>query len=380
MRSPFAFAYHSDYRPTGVSLFFCACGVHAPHAIESAPMKVAIVGLPQAGKRTLFTLLTGRSIPASRRPEEPVEGVAAVRDPRVDALARLCRPEKTTYAENRFVLAPDMPYNEHGRGWLEAVRKCDLVCLVVRAFVSDAVYHPADSVNAERDRRYLQSELLLADMEIADKRLQRLDKEKRAGLRPDQKIEESALRKCMAALEDGRPACEAALEEHESAALRSLELVSALPVLCVFNVSESDLKTDFGPRSLAVSCQIEAEIMAIEDPGERSAFLQAAGLESSGLDRMNTAVYDALGLMSFYTQGPDECRAWTIRKGDTAPVAGGKIHKDIQKGFIRVEVIRFEDFVAAGSEEKARESGKVQTRGRDYAMQDGDICHFLQNV
>jgi len=343
-------------------------------------MKVAIVGLPQAGKRTLFTLLTGREVPASRKPEEAVEGVAAVRDVRVDELARLCRPEKTVYAENRFVLAPDMPYNEHGRGWLEAVRKCDLVCLVVRAFVSDAVYHPAGSVNAERDRTYLQGELLLADMEIVDKRLQRIEKEKRAGLRPDQKVEESALRKCMTTLEGGRPASEAPLEEHEAASLRSLELVSLLPVLCVFNVSESDLKSDFGPRSLAVSCQIESEIMAMEDPAERSGFLQAAGLESSGLDRVNAAVYDALGLMSFYTQGSDECRAWTIRKGDTAPVAGGKIHRDIQKGFIRVEVIRFEDFVAAGTEEKARELGKIQTRGKDYVLQDGDICHFLHNA
>jgi ribosome-binding ATPase YchF (GTP1/OBG family) len=199
-------------------------------------------------------------------------------------------------------------------------------------------------------------------------------------LRPDQQVEEIALGKTMRLLEAGRPAREASLTEAETAAVSSLELITFLPVLAVLNVAEKDLATPGGSGALAVSCLIEREIMGIEDPGERQAFLEAAGLDSSGLDRMNAAVYDALGLMSFYTTGKDECRAWTIRKGATAPFAAGRIHSDLQRGFIRVEVVKFDDFVEAGSEAKAREHGKMQTRGRDYVIEDGDICHFLFNV
>jgi GTP-binding protein YchF len=343
-------------------------------------MKVALLGLAQAGKKSLFELLTGRGVPAARKPDEAVEGAASVKDRRVDALAEICQPRRTVYAENRFVLCPDVPFNERSRGWLDSARKCDLLCLVVRAFPDNSVYHPAGGVDAARDKAYLESEVLLADMEIVEKRLDRLAKEKRGGLRPDQQVEEIALGKTMRLLEAGRPAREASLTEAETAAVSSLELITFLPVLAVLNVAEKDLATPGGSGALAVSCLIEREIMGIEDPGERQAFLEAAGLDSSGLDRMNAAVYDALGLMSFYTTGKDECRAWTIRKGATAPFAAGRIHSDLQRGFIRVEVVKFDDFVEAGSEAKAREHGKMQTRGRDYVIEDGDICHFLFNV
>jgi GTP-binding protein YchF len=343
-------------------------------------MKVALLGLPQAGKKTLFTLLTGREVSASRRPDEATEGTASIRDARVDRLAALCEPESVVYAENRFSLCPDVPFNDTARGWLDAARKCDLLCLVVRDFPSDQVYHPAGSVDPQRDIAYLEGEVLLADMAIIDKRLERLEKEKRAGLSSDQKVEEEALRKCMTVLEDGRKASEADLEAHECDAIQSLELVSFNPIVHVYNVSEDNLQADYGRDSMVISALIESEIMAIEDPAERQEFLEATGLTSSGLDRVNATIYDALGLMSFYTTGKDECRAWTIRKDSPAPIAGGKIHTDIQRGFIRVEVINYEDFVETGSEAAARDAGKLQTRGKDYIMQDGDTCHFLFNV
>jgi hypothetical protein len=343
-------------------------------------MRIALLGLPQAGKRTLFALLTGRTVPDSRRPDEWIEGTAAVQDPRVDALSRICNPEKTTYAENQFALCPDVQEGSEARAWLEAARKCDLLCLVIRGFPGEEVYHPAGSVSLERDRNNLLAELILADMVRIETRLTRLAKEARSGLSQQQRVEEETLRLCQHALESDRRLDSLDLPLHQVAAIRSLGLLTLIPVLEVWNVSEVDLAGDPPGAAVKVSVRIEQEIMEMEDPAERLEFLDALGLCDSGLNRVSAAAYEALGLMSFYTIGPDEVRAWTIRKGATAPVAGGKIHSDIERGFIRVEVISYDDLVAAGSEKAAKQQGKAQQKGRDYVMQDGDICHFLFNV
>jgi GTP-binding protein YchF len=342
-------------------------------------MKIALIGLPQSGKRTLFTLLTARPVPESRRPGETVEGVAWVRDPRVDALKGIFKPKKTTYAENNFVLCPDATTGGESYEWMNAARRCHLVLLVLRAFDDDGVYHPAGSVNANRDRENLEAELLLADMELVEKRLERLARESKSGLNPEQDREKSVLDQAMACLEDNRPLSELTLTENEMSTVRSLDLVTFLPVLPVYNVSEDDLSADHGVGTAAVSCQIESEVAAIEDEAERAEFLEALGLESPGLDRVNAAAYDALGLMSYYTVGEDECRAWTVRKGASAPEAGGTIHSDIERGFIRAEVMRYEDFIDAGTEPEARNRGHLSTRGRDYIVEDGDIMHFLHS-
>ncbi len=342
-------------------------------------MKIALLGYPQAGKRTLFTLLTGRKVPEGRKPGEAVEGVAFIRDPRVDRLDEICRPQRKVYAENHFVLCPDI-VEDPSRAWLEAARKCDLLCIVVRSFSSGDVYHPLGSVNAARDLDNIRSELMFADMEMVEKRLTRIGREKRAGQSPEQANEEKALTKCMAALEANRRLSEADLNSREIAVLRSLGLVTLLPELVVYNVDESDLSRDFAPGTLAVSAKIEAEIMAIENPSERTEYLKSIGLSSSGLDRMNAAAYAALGLMSFYTIGKDEVRAWTIRKGSLAPTAAGKVHTDIERGFIRVEIIKYDDLIAAGSEQAVKAQGRMQLKGKDYTIEDGDICHFLFNV
>ena len=342
-------------------------------------MRVGLLGFPQAGKRTIFTLLTGRKVSEARRADESVEGVAPIRDPRVDVLTDICRPQRKVYAENHYVLLPDIAPGGK-REWLEAARRCDLLCLVVRAFESDAVYHPAGSVNAGRDRDNLATELILADMEVVENRLARLSREAKAGPTREQKLQQAALERCLPVLEAEQPLTELELDEEERIALRGLNLLTFKPQLWTYNVGEEELDRSVSPDAFAISAQIEQEINEIDDEAERREFLESLGLEAPGLDRMNAAAYDALGLMSFYTIGPDEVRAWTIRKGAAAPTAGGKVHSDIERGFIRVEIIKYDDLVAAGSEKAAKERGKVAVKGRDYVIEDGDICHFLFNV
>ncbi len=348
-------------------------------------MKIALLGLPQSGKKTFFSLLTGRGrgpagFPALK-PGEALEGIAPIFDPRVAALAGLFKPERVKFAENQIVLCPDMTPGSPQRDWLEAARRCDLLCLVLRAFTAEEVYHPAGSVDAGRDRQTLEAELLLADLELIERRLERLAKEKRAGQTPQQAQEEATLSKLKAALEADLRFTTLSLEPAELDPVRSLNLLTLKPSLWAHNVDEGRLGDTAGAPGgeFRVSCRIEWEIMDL-DPAERGAYLKELGLDASGLDRLNQAAYDALGLMSFYTVGKDEVRAWTIRKGSAAPTAAGKVHSDIERGFIRVEVIKFDDLMAAGSEAEAKARGQALVKGRDYVIEDGDICHFRFNV
>jgi GTP-binding protein YchF len=342
-------------------------------------VRIALVGLPQSGKRTLLALLTGRIAPETHKVAEVVEGTAPVRDPRVDRLARLFRPRKVTYAENDFVLCPDVE-DSGGREWYDDVRTCHLICLVIRAFASEQVYHPAGAVDPERDRVLLETELVLADLERALNRLLRIEKERKTGPSAQREFEERTLRRCVEILDGGGWLARERFDADERRAIGTLGLATLLPALRVLNVDETDLGRDHGPGVFAVAARIEREILALESPEERREYLVALGLEAPGLDRMNRAAYDALGLMSFYTVGRDEVRAWAIRRGTRAPAAGGRIHSDIERGFIRVEVIKYDDLIAAGSERAAKEQGKAQLRGREYVMEDGDVCHFLFNV
>lgn len=344
-------------------------------------MKAALLGFSQAGKRSLFELLTGRSV-AVRKEGEVVEAVGQIRDPRVDEIARMAQPERIKYAEVQVSLCPDLTIGSGKRDWLDAARKCELVCVVIREFSSGSVFHPKGSVDASRDRSDIESELILADLELVEKRLERIGKEKRSGQTPAQALEEKSLGICRAWLEKGGMLNALTLEPHEGHAVENLGLVTMRPVLWVYNVDEDQVARSHAAESnvFVVSCQIEREIMAIESADERRDYMKTIGLEASGLDRMMAVAYDAMGLMSFYTMGPDEVRAWTVRKGSTAPVAAGKIHTDFERGFIRVEVIKYDDLVEAGSEADVKAQGKAQTRGKDYVMQDGDICHFRFNV
>ena len=226
----------------------------------------------------------------------------------------------------------------------------------------------------------IESELLLADMQLVETRLQRLTKEMKNNPSKEQIMEEGILQRFNAALEEEQFLSTVSLEADEEHAIKSLDFVTRIPLLYAYNVSEDDIGNDFGPGVFTISCAIESDIAEIEDEAERLEFMTEMGITEPSLDRINAALYDALGLMSFYTSGEDECRAWTIRKGSTAPVAGGKIHSDIERGFIRVEVMKYDDLMEAGSEHGVKQAGKMQLNGKDYIIADGDICHFLFNV
>ncbi len=342
-------------------------------------MRIALLGLPQAGKRTLFTLLTGRAVPTTRKAHEGLEGAAPVADPRVDRLVGLFQPRKVTYAENQFVLCPDA-IEGGGRDWYDIARTCDLVCLVVRAFAAEHVFHPAGAVDAGRDRELVETEMVLADLERVMNRILRIEKDKIRGPSVTRDIEERALRSVWEALDAGRPCRSVEVNSDARKVIRTLDLVTLLPGLTVVNVSEDEVGCAGASDRFVVSAQVEKEIREIADADERRQYLRALNIDVPGLDRLNAAAYEALGLMSFYTVGKDEVRAWTIRKGARAPEAGGRIHSDIARGFIRVEVIKYDDLIAAGSERAVKDQGKAQLRGKDYVMEDGDICHFLFNV
>jgi len=256
-------------------------------------MKVALLGYSQSGRKTLFTLLTGRAIPPAYREGEVLEGIAPVYDPRVDVIARICKPEKIKYAENTIVLCPPVQAGAAAREWLEAARRCDLLCILVRGFTSAEVYHPAGSVDARRDHTNLEAELVLSDLDLVEKRLERMGKEKRAGLSPAQMLEEKVLHRCKEALENGRWLNALQLEPHELGAIKSLSFLTLLPVLWAYNVDEDSVAgaEPAGPGEFRVSCRIEQEIAAIEDPAERREYLKGMGLELSGLERMNRAAY-----------------------------------------------------------------------------------------
>ena len=343
-------------------------------------MKIAILGLAQTGKKTLFTLLTSRPVPDGRKPGEAIEGVAPINDSRVGALSDLYQPQKTTYAENQFVLCPDITDSSTSRLWMDPARRCDLLCLLIRSFDSPDVFHPSGSVDADRDRSMIETELLLADMQLVETRLKRLTKEMKNNPTPEQILEEGILQRCNTALEEEQFLSTVKLDPDEERAIRSLDFVTRIPLLYAYNVSEDDIGKDFGSGVFTISCEIENEIAGIDEEEERLEFMEAMGISEPSLDRINAALYDALGLMSFYTSGEDECRAWTIRKHSTAPVAGGKIHSDIERGFIRVEVMKYDDLMALGSEQGVKQAGKMQLNGKDYVIEDGDICHFLFNV
>ncbi|MBU4199546.1 MAG: DUF933 domain-containing protein [Verrucomicrobia bacterium] len=348
-------------------------------------MKVALLGLAQSGKKTFFSLLTGRKtgLPISLKEGESLEGMAPIYDPRVAALADMFKPERVKLAENIIVLCPDMVEGAGKRPWLEAARRCDLLCLVVRAFSSAEIYHPKGSVDAERDRAFLEAECILADLELIENRLARMAKEKRAGQTAQQAQEEHTLGKIREILEREMKWVSFDLAPHELEAIKSLNLLALQPLLWAYNVDENFLAGEPpgpGKGLFKISCRIEQEIMALDSLEDRQAYLKDLGVTASGLDRLNQTAYDALGLMSFYTVGKDEVRAWTIRKGTAAPAAAGKVHSDIERGFIRVEVIKYDDLMAAGGEAAAKSQGKSQVKGRDYVIEDGDVCHFRFNV
>jgi ribosome-binding ATPase len=358
-------------------------------------MKTGIIGLSSVGKSTLFGLLTGApAAPPTGRPE-PRLGIARVPDPRVDALAAMSKPRKKTLATVEYV---DVPGVAKGEGSalvdLPALKGVDALLHVVRGFESETVPHPDGSVDALRDAKMLELELILADLGTVEKRLERLEANIKKANRPEDTAERAIFLKMKEHLEAERPLRELVLAEEEKKRLRHYQFLSEKPVLLVANLGEAQIREaaallersglaayaarpGFGLSS--VSATIEAE-MAELSPEDAKAFRDDLGLQEPGLDRVIRTSYALLGLISFLTAGEDECRAWTIRRGTKAPEAAGTIHSDIERGFIRAEVVAFGDLMKAGSLNACREKGTLRLEGKEYEVRDGDVINFRFNV
>ncbi|TAM48520.1 MAG: redox-regulated ATPase YchF [Acidobacteria bacterium] len=357
-------------------------------------MEFGILGLELSGKTTLFSLLTGHDPAAGHGKPGAHVGIAQVPDPRLDRLSALFTPRKHTPATVRFVDVPGIV--KGGSASLNApeLRTMDGLAVVVRSFASDAVPHPEGNIAPARDVELVETELLLADLAVADSRLERLARDLARRKAPELEAERDALERCHTALEAGTPLRRIGLTADERRLLKGFTFLTAKPMLVILNAGEEEagdlagaveraglaaLHAQPGVAVSAVCAAIEQEIAHLA-PEDQAAFLADLGLPDRALDRLLRAAYALLGLVSFFTAGEDECRAWSITAGTTAVKAAGVIHSDFERGFIRAEIVPWQELLDAGSFAACRPRGTLRLEGKDYVVADGDVITFRFNV